>query len=196
MKTGTILKKRVYALTIDLAIIVATNKFLVMSFNQFIKTVFFHLPVKVQLFLIAKTSYMTSVSLLSLTFAYFSLFYFVTNGKTMGKTLFDLKVVNADNSEMTLKQSMMRALAYLTCAFTGSFLFALSYIRKDEKSLADIFSGMYVVNDKKVTSVKEETGTEFQLALQRSMERKAEAAAAHEQTSEEEIEYFEQNKSA
>ena len=166
MEKDAILKKRVYALTIDLAIIVGTNAFLVASFNHFIRTVFFHLPTKMQLFLIAKTSYMTSVSMLSLTFAYFSLFYFLTNGRTMGKMIFSLKVTNTDDSEMTLPQAMLRATAYLVCAFTGSFLFALSYIRKDQKSLADIFSHMEVVPDKKEKVVM---GTEFDLALHREL---------------------------
>jgi uncharacterized RDD family membrane protein YckC len=201
MEKDSILQKRVYAFTTDMAIVVATNAFLVSAFNQFIKTVFFHLPSKMQMFLIAKTSFMTSISLMSLTFAYFSLFYFLTNGKTMGKTFFQLKVINADKSEMTLKQSMLRSIAYFSCAFTGSFLFALSHIRKDEKSLADIFSGMSVVEDSKDLDSKEvfgeETGTEFELALKRSMQSKAAESLTDEtKISEEEIEYFEQNKSA
>jgi uncharacterized RDD family membrane protein YckC len=158
----TILKKRVYAFTSDLGIVVVANFFLMAAFNQFIQTVFFHFPFKMQLFLINKMAVMSSISLMSLTFAYFSLFYFVTNGRTMGKTLFGLQVKNADGSELTLTQSMLRSFAYFTCAMTGSFLFALSYIRKDEKSLADVFSGSTVGYD-----VYEEKaqGTEFQLSL-------------------------------
>lgn len=155
----SILKKRVYAFTIDMGIITVTNYFLMAAFTQFIQTVFFHLPMKAQLFLVNKLGTMTSVSLMSLTFAYFSLFYFVTNGRTMGKTLFALKAQNTDNTELTLNQSMMRAIAYFTCAMTGSFLFALSFIRKDEKSLADVFSGTRVVAD-----VPEEV-IEFKTAL-------------------------------
>ncbi len=148
MKTEiSILKKRVYAFTIDLGIVTVANYFLMAAFTQFIQTVFFHLPMRAQLLLVDKMGMMSSVSLMSLTFAYFSLFYFMTNGRTMGKTLFALKAQNTDNTELTLNQSMLRALAYFTCAMTGSFLFALSFIRKDEKSLADVFSGTRVVID-------------------------------------------------
>ncbi|MBY0413840.1 MAG: hypothetical protein K2Q18_06730, partial [Bdellovibrionales bacterium] len=78
MKPETpILKRRVYALTTDLGVIVMGNYFLMASFNQFVKTVFFHFPFKVQMLLINKMSIMTSISLMSLTFAYFSIFYFV-----------------------------------------------------------------------------------------------------------------------
>lgn len=162
MKQETpILKKRVYAFTADLSIIVISNYFLMAAFTHFVQTVFFHFPIRAQLFLINKMGMMSSISLMSLTFAYFSLFYFTTNGRTMGKTLFGLKVKNPDGAELTLTQSMYRALAYFTCAMTGSFLFALSYIRKDEKSLADVFSNTIVVLDMH----EEASGTEFQLSL-------------------------------
>lgn len=158
----TILKKRVYAFTSDLGIVVVANFFLMAAFKQFIHTVFFHFPFKMQLFLINKMSIMSSISLMSLTFAYFSLFYFVTNGRTMGKTLFGLQVKNSDGSELTLTQSIFRSLAYSICAIMGSFLFALSFLRKDEKSLADIFSGSTVGYD---TYEEKAQGTEFQLSL-------------------------------
>lgn len=160
-KEVSVLRKRVYAFTTDLSIIVVSNYFLMAAFTHFIQTVFFHFPVNVQLLLINKMGVMSSISLMSLTFAYFSLFYFITNGHTMGKTLFGLKVQNQNGEEITLKQSIFRALAYFTCAMFGSFLFALSYIRKDEKSLADIFSDTTVVLD----TPTEDAGTEFQLSL-------------------------------
>jgi uncharacterized RDD family membrane protein YckC len=182
-QTSDILKKRVYALTTDFFIVIVTNYFLMASFTNFLKTVFFHFPLHAQLFLVHKLAMMTSVSLVSLTFAYFSIFYFVTNGRTMGKTLFGLKVVSAEG-ELTLKQSMQRSLAYFACAMFGSFLFALSFIRKDDKSLADVFSGTSVAYDIKDTA--DVTGTEFQLSL----------VEAINESPPEEIEYFEQNKAA
>lgn len=165
-QTSDLLKKRVYALTMDFFVVVVTNYFLMASFTNFIKTVFFHFPLRAQLFLIQKFAMMSSISLMSLTFAYFSLFYFVTNGRTMGKSMFGLKVVTSDNSEITLKQSMQRAFAYFSCAMFGSFLFALSFIRKDDKSLADVLSGTSVAYDRKQEAKAEEkVGTEFQLTL-------------------------------
>jgi uncharacterized RDD family membrane protein YckC len=171
-KSNDILKKRVYALTTDFFIVVVTNYFLMASFTNFLKVVFFHFPLRAQLFLVHKLAMMTSVSLMSLTFAYFSIFYFVTNGRTMGKTLFGLKVT-APSGEMTLKQAMQRSFAYFTCAIFGSFLFALSFIRKDAKSLADMFSGTSVVYDK-----TEVATTEFQLTLLSEIESFEENKAA------------------
>jgi uncharacterized RDD family membrane protein YckC len=187
MEKPSVLRRRVYALTTDLGIIVATNAFMVSAFNQFTRTVFFHLPFKMQFILIHNAAYMASISMMALTFAYFSLFYFCTNGRTLGKTFFGLRAVNSDKSEMTLKQSMYRAFAYFTCAMAGSFLFALSYIRKDEKSLADIFSKMTVSDE--YADATDVLGTEFQMELNNIV------SLARKKSSEtqEEVEYFEQN---
>lgn len=167
MSEISILKKRVYAFTTDMFIIVVVNYFLMAAFTRFVQTIFFHFPMKVQLILIDKMDVMSSISMMSLTFAYFSLFYFLTNGRTMGKSLFALQVKNQNGEDLTLTQSMQRALAYFACAMTGSFLFALSFIRKDEKSLADVFSGTMVGNDE---VEEKETGTEFKLTLQSAMD--------------------------
>jgi uncharacterized RDD family membrane protein YckC len=186
MFSNVMLKKRVYAMTMDLFIVTATNYFMMAAFTNFVRTVFFHFPLKAQVFLINKFSMMTSVAMMSLMFAYFSLFYFVTNGRTMGKTMFGLKVVNDDKSELTLVQSMKRAFAYFGCVMLGSFLFAVSYIRKDQKSLADLFSGSSVALETAETS--QEKGTEFQLTLLHT--------EAEQNSEEAEPEYFEQNKAA
>ena len=70
---NNLLKKRIHALTTDLFIIVVTNYFFMASFTNFLKTVFFHFPFRAQMFLIHKLAAMSSVSLMSLTFAYFSI---------------------------------------------------------------------------------------------------------------------------
>lgn len=189
-ETSDLLKKRVYALTTDFFIVVVTNYFLMASFTNFIRTVFFHFPLRAQLFFINKISMMSSVSLMSLTFAYFSIFYFATNGRTMGKTLFGLKVVS-ETGEISLKQSMQRSIAYFACAMFGSFLFALSFIRKDGKSLADVLSGTSVTFDQKETA---QTGTEFQLTLVQSLQSPVAITTDEVKEAEAEAEYFEQNK--
>lgn len=140
------LKKRVQAFTVDMFVIVLANYALMTSFTQFIKTVFFHFSFKTQFFFIHKLNTINSVTILSLMFSYFSIFYFVTNGKTFGKMLVGLKVKSA-SEEMTLPEAMKRSFSYIVCAMTGSFLFTIPYFRKDQKSLADIFSKTSVIFD-------------------------------------------------
>lgn len=146
--TDDILKKRVYAFTSDFLIVIITNYFFIASFINFIKAIFFHLPTNTQLFFIHKLEIMSSLLFLTLIFSYFSIFYFVTNGQTMGKILFGLRVVSPEG-EITLKQAMQRSASYLFCAIFGSFLLSLSFIRKDGKSLADIMSKTNVTFDGK-----------------------------------------------
>ncbi len=175
--SNSILKKRVYAFTTDLSIVVVANYFMMAAFTQFVQTVFFHFPLKTQLFLINKMGMLSSISLMCFTFTYFSLFYFVTNGKTMGKSLFGLQVKNVNGNEMSLQQSIARAVAYFVCAFFGSFLFALSFIRKDQKSLADVLS-QTVVDNEELDEIPVQT--EFHLALIHSQK----VTQAEEQTKE------------
>jgi uncharacterized RDD family membrane protein YckC len=163
--SNSILKKRVYAFTTDLSIVVVANYFMMAAFTQFVQTVFFHFPIKTQLFLIHKMGTLSSISLMCFTFTYFSLFYFITNGKTMGKSLFGLQVKNVDGSEISLQQSLTRAIAYFICAIFGSFLFALSFIRKDQKSLADVLSRSVVETE---ALDENHIQTEFHLALIKS----------------------------
>jgi uncharacterized RDD family membrane protein YckC len=157
----SIVKKRVYALTFDFLVITVCNYFLMTAATNFIKTVFFHFPTNFQIMIINKISIMTSISMAIFTFAYFSLFCFLTNGHTLGKSIFNLRVKSNNGSEITLNQSILRTLGYFTCILTGDFLLALSFIRKDEKSLADVFSNTSVVSEDALKDV----GTEFHLTL-------------------------------
>jgi uncharacterized RDD family membrane protein YckC len=182
-----ILKKRVNAFTLDMFIIVAANYFFMAAFSDFLKVMFFHFPIQTQLLLIQKFTYVHSVSLLSLTFAYFSIFYYATNGQTMGKMIMGLRV-KSTHSEMTISESMLRSISYVTCAFLGSFLFATSFIRKDMKSVADLISGTNVDLDIKTETFQT---TEFQLTLIDCQNDTEEDTPKSE-----ELEYFEQNKSA
>lgn len=156
------LKKRTLAFTIDLGIVITTNYFLMAAFTDFLKIVFFHFPIRTQLLLIHKFKLFNSVSLLSLMFAYFTVFYFVTNGKTMGKMIMGLKV-KSNNSELTIGQCMTRAISYIFCAWFASIPFIISFIRKDQKSLADLFSSSIVEQTENQSVITPQT--EFQLSL-------------------------------
>jgi hypothetical protein len=104
----------------------------------------------------------------------------------MGKTIFGLKVINADKSEITLAQAIKRSFAYFICVMLGSVLFTLSFFRKDQKSLADLLSASAVtIEEHEEVLADDKVGTEFQLTLLHTIE-----------NTEEDPEYFEQNKSA
>lgn len=160
-KLDPILKKRVNAFTMDLFIIVAMNYFFMAAFTDFLKIVFFHFPITTQLFLIHKFKYLHSFSILSIAFAYFSIFYFTTNGQTMGKMILGLKV-KSNNPELTLNESMIRAASYIGCIWFASLPFLVSFFRKDQKGIACLFSNTKVVL---AEEAHKEHQTEFQLSL-------------------------------
>ncbi len=86
-----------------------------------------------------------SIACLYLIFVmYFSLSFYLSNGKTVGKMFFGLKVYSLDgNKELSLKQSFLRSLGY---GFNTIFLFlpfALVFFNKQQKSPACFFSHSY-----------------------------------------------------
>lgn len=90
-----------------------------------------------------------------------------------------LQVKNKDSSPLTLWQSISRSLGYILGSVTGFFLFALSWFRKDEKSLADLFSGSYVGEQDEIVPSK----TEFELNLY-NLSELSQMGAADEDSSE------------
>ena len=61
--------------------------------------------------------------------------------------------VKADYGEMTLLQAMKRSITYIVCAMSGSILFAIPFLRKDRKSLADIISKTNVFLDEEKSAL-------------------------------------------
>jgi uncharacterized RDD family membrane protein YckC len=165
-KIDPFLKKRVNAFTIDLLIIVSVNYFLMASFTNFLKVVFFHFPIRTQMLLIHKFKFIHSVSMLSIMFAYFTLFYFCTDGQTMGKMIMNLKV-KSQNNGMSLKEASLRSLSYIFAAWFASIPFLLPFFRKDKKSLADLFSNTEVVF---IEDTLKNAESEFQLTLLSTIE--------------------------
>ncbi len=175
-----ILKKRINAFTVDLAIIISMNYFLMASFTNFLKVVFFHLNIATQIYIIEKFNMMNSVSLLGIMFAYFSIFYYTTNGKTMGKMIFNLQVSNNLNEELSLKESMIRALTY-TLLSPLAFLLSMPIFTKDQKGIPDYFSKTEVINI--TTEMAKIPETEFQLTLIDCMNENSDDDTIHEHDS-------------
>lgn len=164
-KLDPLLKKRINAFTIDLFLIVGINYFLMASFTSFLKITFFHFPLKMQFLLINKFKYFNSLSMMSIMFAYFSIFYFTTNGQSMGKMIMGLKV-RSNSKEMTLKESIIRSFSYVTCVWFASLPFLISFFRKDQLGLACLLSKTSVsFVDEKLYQTDEEEPKEKQLSL-------------------------------
>lgn len=140
-----LLKKRTYAFSLDMALVLFLNKAITLSYTNFLRTVFYQLAPQTQTKVLQSYSYVTLSTLWIVFWAYFVLSYYLGQGKTPGKLIFEIQTFSKKTKDgLTLTESLVRTMGHFVCVITGLFLFALPYLRKDQKSLADIISDTWV----------------------------------------------------
>lgn len=143
-----LLKKRTYAFSLDMALVLLLNKAITLSYTNFLRTVFYQLAPQTQTKVLLSYNYVTLSTLWIVFWAYFVLSYYLGQGKTPGKLIFEIQTFSKKtNDGLTLTESLVRTMGHFVCMITGLFLFALPYLRKDQKSLADIISDTWVANE-------------------------------------------------
>jgi uncharacterized RDD family membrane protein YckC len=89
------------------------------------------------------------VTLLILYINYFLVSIFLSQGKTLGKTLIGLRIIGEDNlGQISVKQSFMRSLGYTLCYIGGLILFVLPFINRKNKGIPDWISHTHVISEK------------------------------------------------
>ena len=89
-------------------------------------------------------------------YSYFLFCSFVLEGKTVGKMVFALRVINdhfihdvdEKNYKLTLSQAAKRAFGYLTCYLTFGIFFIFNFASEDKRGLADYISSSRTVSDR------------------------------------------------
>ncbi len=148
---GKILKKRVLAFTLDLALVIiissgitltltsfvspylnlVNNKKILMNFNQYM--ILFHV-------------WMTSITLLS----YHFISYLLGNGATPGKMLFKLKISPLEVDEkLNISQCFLRSISYVFLYWGGQLFLGLPFFIKGGIGIPDWISNTQVVCAKK-----------------------------------------------
>ena len=158
----SILKRRVYAFTLDLTLIFLVNKALHLSFMSFVDTYFFHFTNQIK----ADISFnLLSIQFLTLTLVfngYFFLSYYLNKGQSPGKIAFNLRVLpnHSTSEELSARECVTRTMSYFICWFVGFWPFALSFIRKDSKGLPDFLSSSHVcsIEELEMLASLEDTG--------------------------------------
>ena len=84
---------------------------------------------------------------------YFVSCFFLGNGKTLGKLLFNLEVKNPQENETHFDQYLLRTFAYLFCYLNGIFLLLIPLITKSGKGIPDWVSGTEIIT-KSETHIK------------------------------------------
>lgn len=150
-----LLKSRTYAFTLDLAFVLILNKAVTLSYTNFIRTIFYQLAPQTQHKILLSFEYVQFSTLWIVFWSYFVLSYYLGEGKTPGKMIFGIQTFSEKSREgLTLSESLIRTMGHFVCMITGLFLFALPYLRKDQKSLADIISETWVSKESQISTLE------------------------------------------
>lgn len=131
-----------YAFIFDMFMIGLTSKLVMFTYTSFLKTYFHQLRYQVQDSLISKMNVVHVSVLMIVFFSYFFASMFTSEGKTLGKMLFGLRVYSPSKPALTLTlgESFRRSVGYLVCYTFGFFLFAVPLFRADRKGIPDFLS--------------------------------------------------------
>lgn len=148
-KPNKLINKRTFAFTLDLFLIILINKAIMLTYMSTLNIVFYHLPVAVQKNLIEYLPHISFHILLLVFGGYFFFSYFLGEGKTPGKLLFNLKVqsLSSNDKELSFKECFLRTAGYFVCYLTGLILFAIPYFNKKGTGLPDFLSSTQVIDE-------------------------------------------------
>jgi len=156
-----IIYRRVFAFTIDLIAVDSLRHAFFVGHAIFVKTYFSFLTPKNKDQLLYNVFKIDFIVFILVFMAYFTVSTYLSQGKTLGKLLMKLKVVNypdlrmaqSENLKMhyqtkdtTFLQCFLRSLGQLISYLSLGALFFINFLRKDHRGLADFLSDSEVVN--------------------------------------------------
>ena len=153
---GTVLIKRGVAFIVDLLTISLLNTAIATGFALYINSYLTPVNALQKMNLLQGNIVLHSLVFLSVYFGYFLYSTFILNGKTLGKIVMGLRVVNDSfyrsqsdlNPAVTLKAALNRSVGYLLCYFSFGTFFIFNFSSEDKRGLSDFISGSRTVTDK------------------------------------------------
>jgi len=142
-----ILKKRIYAFIVDLGVIYFLKFFTLILYLKTISFFLTAIPLENKEKLFTNITLLDKYLLIVIFTGYFLSCFFITNGRTIGKFLFNLKLVSKKEDGILLDQYLIRTFTYLFCYLNGLFLLLIPLVTKNGKGLPDWLSGTMVVYD-------------------------------------------------
>lgn len=143
-----LLRQRIYAFSIDLFAILSLNKILTVTYMGYLRE--FAWPMYRTFsdghHLVQEAEILTMLILYT---NYFLVSLYLSQGKTLGKTLIGIRVVGEESmGQISLRQSFMRSLGYTLCYMGGLLLFALPFLNRKNKGVPDWLSHTHVISEK------------------------------------------------
>lgn len=145
VKSKNILKLRTNAFLVDIVAITIITKTTIWTYGVFLKNFFSSVPQHFQNILLAKLPLLEILILLIIFWGYFTYCYYMMDGQSPGKVIFNLKVTNEQNQPLTFKESLLRVFGYFLCYFSGAFLFLVPWLNKNQKGIPDWLSKTKVI---------------------------------------------------
>lgn len=163
------LKRRAYAFIVDLYAIVFINKFMAFTWNSAVNNFISNLAFGKYEAAKRITSGIETISLPIIIASYFFFSYYLNDGRTFGKMLFNLKVYsNNKNSQLTVLEALSRSVSYILYSYFFYLPFIINFLRKDMKSITDYVSQTTVMSDEEhsiLESLEEDTSAVHQLDM-------------------------------
>lgn len=163
------LKRRAYAFIVDLYAIVFINKFMAFTWNSAVNNFISNLAFGKYEAAKRITSGIETISLPIIIASYFFFSYYLNDGRTFGKMLFNLKVYsNNKNTQLTVLEALSRSVSYILYSYFFYLPFIINFLRKDMKSITDYVSQTTVMSDEEhsiLESLEEDTSAVHQLDM-------------------------------
>ena len=141
--------KRINAFVTDLLFIQIFQKMAIFSYIEFVNQSLFSVPFGIKANLIGNLEQMRTSTMFFCYFSYFLVGSYLFDGKTIGKALFGLRVINTHEDEkgLSFRDSFLRSVGY-TIAYVMVFLpFLASIFSSSGKGLPDYISQTEVMTD-------------------------------------------------
>jgi uncharacterized RDD family membrane protein YckC len=141
--------RRINAFVTDLLFIQVFQKMAIFAYIEFVNQSLFTLPIGVRANLMGNLSQMRNSTMFFSYFSYFLIASYLFEGRTIGKSIFNLRVVNPfeEGESLSFRDSFFRAVGY-TISYMMLFLpFLASAFSKDGKGLPDYLSQTEVMTD-------------------------------------------------
>ncbi|MBP9673538.1 MAG: RDD family protein [Bacteriovoracaceae bacterium] len=144
-----LLRKRAYGLIVDLVTIGILKKITLHTYAFFLRSFFYQMPLSLKQEVIDSFTAVESLATTTLFLGYFIMSMTWGHGQTIGGLIFGFKSKGEKEKTVTFASAVLNALGNFLSYLSFGLLFFLPLIRKDKRSLGEIWSGTHTVFEKR-----------------------------------------------
>ena len=150
-----LITKRFWAFLVDITFIMICNIIINQSYALFIGKYLNGIPYQKKVDLLQGNFILSGIVFLTVYSGYFFYCNYILNGKTLGKKVMNLRVVNQEfifdhsqfQSHISLKIAFQRTFGYLLCYLSFGIFFIFHFTSENRRGLPDFLSATQTVSD-------------------------------------------------